>query len=227
MPAAVNGMKECSKCGETKDVSEYGKRRKNKDGLACCCKECARQQVRQCRQKYYQNNKESILARRRQYYQDNRESILARDRQYHHANRERLNEQSRQYHHANRERLNEQSRQYRQDNLEATREREKIKRLKSKAGVYEIKNRATGRIYIGQSTGWRQRCRMHRHKLSKGIHGNSPLQADYDEYGLDAFEYSVIQEYPCDTPSDVLKEHERRTLINCIREGKEIYNGIC
>ena len=95
------------------------------------------------------------------------------------------------------------------------------------AGVYEIENKITGKIYVGQSAAWKMRCNKHKNDLSRGNHHSPSLQADYNEHGLDAFDYRVIQEYPCDTSSDVLKEHERETLINRIREGREVYNNLC
>ena len=40
MPRAVNGMKECSKCKATKDVSEFSKNKAKPDGLGYYCKSC-------------------------------------------------------------------------------------------------------------------------------------------------------------------------------------------
>jgi len=92
------------------------------------------------------------------------------------------------------------------------------------AAVYEIENKATGKTYIGQSRSWRNRWNTHKSQLSNGIHYSPSLQEDYNEHGLDTFEHRVIQEYPCDTPSNVLREHEQRVIDEYISEGKEVYN---
>ena len=194
MPAAVSGMKECSKCGETKDVSEYYNIKSSKDGLASWCKSC--QASRHAR--WHKDNKEANLEYARQYYADNREKILPRYREY-----------SKQHYVTNREDiLTLQAQAYQEQ----------------PAAVYEIENKATGKTYIGQSRSWRNRWNLHKSRLSRGIHGNPSLQADYNEHGLDAFEHRVVQEYPCDTSSDALFEHEQRVIDEYISEGKEVYN---
>tara|TARA_R110000796_G_scaffold107281_1_gene218007 strand:+ start:244 stop:1032 length:789 start_codon:yes stop_codon:yes gene_type:complete len=261
MPAAVNGMKECTKCGETKDVSEYGKSKKRSDGLDPSCKDCRKQ--------YYQDNREEILAKRKQYYPKIREDKLSYNKQYYQDNREEIKKQKREYYQDNKEWIlprdkiyrqndevkearrkshkiwqkenKEHMRKYRQDNKEKISEQGKKWYQKNKesvsdrcstrhrdapAAVYEIENKITGKIYIGQSVNWKKRWIYHKHKLSHGKHKNLAIQSDYDEHGLDSFEHRVFVEYPCDTSSDVLREHERQALLNRIREGREVYNVI-
>jgi len=40
------------------------------------------------------------------------------------------------------------------------------------------------------------RWRGHKSELKGGYHGNSYLQASFDKYGIDAFEYSILEECP-------------------------------
>ena len=49
-------MKRCSKCMRWKDESEFGKRRKPKDGLSYWCKKCERENAR----KYYKKEGEPL-----------------------------------------------------------------------------------------------------------------------------------------------------------------------
>ena len=241
MPAAVNGMKECTICGETKDVSEYGKTKRSSDGRVSSCSACRRQ--------YYEDNKESYRARGRQHRQDNREEIAAKRRHRYYSdeeyrerrrrkakdwklnNKEAVSAAGRKWYQENKEAISARHRKWYQENKEDIRVKSKASREAvqsiAAAAVYEIENRITGKAYVGQSTAWESRWTRHKNMLSDGSHSNSSLQADYDEYGLDAFEHRVIQEYPCDTPPDVLKEHERQVLVNRIREGKEVYNSLC
>ena len=44
-------MKQCTKCKKRKDESEFYRRRRNKDGLAVWCKECADEATNKCRRR--------------------------------------------------------------------------------------------------------------------------------------------------------------------------------
>jgi hypothetical protein len=199
MPAAVNGLKECSKCRETQPVSEYSKSKSYSDGLQYACKSCARN--------HYQNNKERMSKHMKEYYEANKEHILKHTKRYRDANKEKILKRNRQYYRDNREYLNKKSKEWVQ---------------KLPAAVYKIENIVTGKIYIGQSTQYPFRWYGHRCRMRKGKH--HCLQHDYDEYGADSFEFSIIQEYPCDTDSDILLEHEQQLIDEYISEGKELYN---
>jgi|TARA_R110000823_G_C15768569_1_gene483785 DNA gyrase/topoisomerase IV subunit A len=235
MPAAVNGMKECTKCGETKEVSEYAKKKTNKDGLKYACSCCLAidkkrwkknniEKVLAEKKRYRENNREAIAERQKKYYQENKEVISEREKKYRQNNKEFIAEQSRKYYQENKEAIAEQSKKYYQENKEACTERSNARRKNASAGVYEIENKITGKIYVGQSTTWKMRWNQHKNSLSRGKHKNPSLQADYDKYGLDAFEHRVVQEYPCDTSSDALLEHEQRVFEEYNSEGKEVYN---
>ena len=66
MPKAVDGMKHCNMCGETKPVSEYCKNKNNPDGLQYQCKGCRSTQDKQ----HYEKNKEKRREQCRQYHQE-------------------------------------------------------------------------------------------------------------------------------------------------------------
>lgn len=53
----------CSKCKEKKDISEFWKHKRSKDGLYCWCKKCWKEYGK----KYYQKNKERISKHSREY----------------------------------------------------------------------------------------------------------------------------------------------------------------
>ena len=62
-------------------------------------------------------------------------------------------------------------------------------------GIYQIKNSVSGLIYIGQTReGFWKRYNFHRWKLRTGNHDNKWLQASFNKYGEDAFEFSVLIE---------------------------------
>ena len=65
-------MKTCTKCKQTKQLTEFGKRSASHDGLQSRCKVC--------RKKIRQNNRKKENATARKWCQNNREKIRASDR---------------------------------------------------------------------------------------------------------------------------------------------------
>jgi|ETNvirenome_6_85_1030632.scaffolds.fasta_scaffold54657_2 hypothetical protein len=238
MPAAVNGMKECSKCGETKDVSEYYRNTREKDGLQYRCKSCHKQSI---------NREERSVLNKQRYQNDEAYRNLKRQycKDYHNDNRERLNKRSSERYHANREYINEKKRQryqndedYRNNRKESSKLWRSVKENKDRsvkssrnwrkvqpAAVYEIKNKITGKLYIGQSKSYPLRWVRHKNHLSRGVHRNLSLQSAYNKYGLDAFEFNIISEYPSHTTSKILLEAEAIEILKRVRAKQELYNN--
>jgi len=183
-------MKRCSKCGETKPLTEFHKNKRKKDGLRCHCKVCAAEYKR----RYRQENKEAIAEYQRQYREDYRETSLEYQRQWREENKERL-------------------RQYQEK-----------RKAKQPACVYQIVNSVNGRVYVGETTRGEIRWIEHRKKLRGNYHDNSNLQADFNQFGEDVFEWSIIQELPKD--KEVLEREETNTIQRLLAEGKELYNII-
>lgn len=67
-------------------------------------------------------------------------------------------------------------------------------------GVYVIKCTITHKIYIGSSVDIRSRWNNHIHELRQGVHANYYLQAEWNTYGEDSFEFSIL-----DTCGDLKK----------------------
>jgi group I intron endonuclease len=59
-------------------------------------------------------------------------------------------------------------------------------------GIYQIKNKVTGDIYIGSSSNVEKRLNEHRRKLLINLHHSIRLQRSYNKYGLISFEFSLI-----------------------------------
>ena len=72
MPAPVNGRKACSKCRVEKDVSEFHKDRRRKDGLKLWCKQCKHTSWA----KWRRINREKQAAQQRTWMQRNQERWL-------------------------------------------------------------------------------------------------------------------------------------------------------
>jgi hypothetical protein len=63
-------MKTCSKCKESKDLSQFDKNKAKASGLHSACKACRKEQ----RKAYYDNNKEAHHSRTKRWAENNREA---------------------------------------------------------------------------------------------------------------------------------------------------------
>lgn len=62
------------------------------------------------------------------------------------------------------------------------------------SGIYEIRNKQNGMMYIGRSKHVEKREWEHAYRLSKGIHENPRLQNAWNKYGESNFEFSILWE---------------------------------
>ena len=60
------------------------------------------------------------------------------------------------------------------------------------SGIYQIKNTLNGKLYVGSAKSFKTRWNIHKSDLSRNTHANPHLQAAYNKYGSEAFEYSVL-----------------------------------
>lgn len=60
-------------------------------------------------------------------------------------------------------------------------------------GVYTIKNKASGKIYIGSSNNLEKRKQQHFKELREKRHINKNLQSDFEKYGEENFIFFVIE----------------------------------
>lgn len=72
------------------------------------------------------------------------------------------------------------------------------------SGIYAIKNKINGYMYIGQSKNINIRWINHRSRLNNNKHANQKLQNAWNEYGQDNFEFIVIEK--CD--QDIIDDRE-------------------
>ena len=67
------------------------------------------------------------------------------------------------------------------------------KEQKPVAGVFQIKNEVTGKVFLASSLNIQGPLNAHEFMLSSGSHRNRQLQADYKHYGAEAFRFDVLQ----------------------------------
>ena len=88
----------------------------------------------------------------------------------------------------------------------------------STSGIYSIRARATGKVYVGSATRIYRRWQAHQDQLDKGKHANQQLQALYNEYGPDDLDYRIIlrcgQDQLLNNEKRIIRELEGRGIIN-------------
>ncbi len=60
------------------------------------------------------------------------------------------------------------------------------------AGVFQIKNKVTGKIFLGSSLNIEGPLNAHKFMLSSGSHRNTALQKDFKALGTDAFSFDTL-----------------------------------
>ena len=85
--------KECSKCGEIKDASEFNRRSDIKDGLGCKCKECTNKDSRA----YHRNNKDKNKLKKSCYYENNKDKACLKAKEYRKKNKEIIKLKEKEY----------------------------------------------------------------------------------------------------------------------------------
>ncbi len=197
----------CTKCGEEKPATKefFYKREGGRLGLRADCKVCCCSRVR----RYHKENKETIAAKAKRYYEKNREKHNAHSKRYREEHPEKIAEYQKRWREEHKEEIARYMKRYRKN---------------QPAAIYKIANKATDKIYIGATTMFYKRCGHHKSDLRKGIHKNQALQEDYNKYGLDVFEFEMIEEHPCDTEFKILEKIEEKTIKRLLIEGKELYN---
>jgi group I intron endonuclease len=67
-------------------------------------------------------------------------------------------------------------------------------RKAKRRGVYQIRNVASGLIYVGSSEDLAERWRVHFYQLRTGTHQSKRMLADFQELGSDSFVFEILEE---------------------------------
>jgi len=95
----------------------------------------------------------------------------------------------------------------------------------TRAGVYAIRNLATGRVLVKGSTNAQGALNRHRFELKHGAHANALLRKDWAEHGESSFVFEVLDMVkPREEPGfDVARELE--TLVELWRQETQREGG--
>ena len=112
-PTTNAAVKSCTKCGETKPLTEYHKNPRSSHGYRTECKVCRsargkawreanRGKIAEYNRAHHAANREQYIAAMKAYRESNRERVLAAKKAYREANRDKIAEDARAYRKANR-----------------------------------------------------------------------------------------------------------------------------
>jgi group I intron endonuclease len=90
-----------------------------------------------------------------------------------------------------------------------------------KVGIYCIKNRLDGKVYVGSSSGLVKRRSAHIRHLTLDKHANKKLQRAWNKYGAECFEFIVLEEVS-DVDSLVAREQHWIDALGAARNGYNI-----
>jgi len=89
-------------------------------------------------------------------------------------------------------------------------DKQRRKELKAQAletkimmGVYQIKNRRNGKVYLATSSNLKNQWMRQKMQLDEGKHMNRKLQQDWTSGSEDEFEFSVLEEHEVEPEMNV------------------------
>lgn len=174
--------KKCSKCGYIKPITDFHKRKANKDGISCVCKTCKNNDRQNNRWKY----KDREVAYRVKYNKKNKQKI--RERTHTSLMNKREEEGIVVFTKFNRHSI------LRSVKYIDKKIWDKIKDKKNIAGIYMIRSLLKwDKFYIGSSVDILQRWNEHKSDLSNHKHRNPKLQNYCNKYGLGDLCFFLIE----------------------------------
>lgn len=168
--------KRCTRCKQSKDIEEFGIGTRNRDGRQFWCKSCSAEYQRDRKAKLALCQRRNRLCKR--CARCGQEKLLldfGKDAGSLDGHRSWCFSCDRQY------------------KREWIRNKRDEERRCDTSGVYMIRNKTNGKVYVGSSLDLKQRWIDHRKALRGNRHPNGRLQNSWNKYGEDAFEYVILE----------------------------------
>ncbi|HQI41940.1 MAG: hypothetical protein B6D44_16210 [Ignavibacteriales bacterium UTCHB2] len=77
--------------------------------------------------------------------------------------------------------------------------------MKFRKGVFQLRNKKSGKLYLQMSEDLEQAFNSDKFKLRTGLHPNKELQNDWAKSGSDNFEFSILDELKAEESSSGIK----------------------
>lgn len=147
--------KKCVHCGETKQISLFGKRSSSKDGFRNVCKDCRKEETIKRKEKqskinkeYYANNREKERQRGKAYYKENIEKIRNYSLRYCQKNKKARASYSQEYRKQNHEKVINSLARWREKNAQHVLDYSKKYRLENSEKVRDFTRRYVSKRLI-------------------------------------------------------------------------------
>lgn len=106
----------------------------------------------------------------------------------------------------------------------------KYKETPRPAGIFRIRNSATGKSLIGSTVDIAGMLNRQRFQLENGSHPDKELQADWNEFGPDAFEFETLDrlspsDKPDYDPTEDLAVLEKMWIDTLTASGEMLYRS--
>lgn len=104
---------------------------------------------------------------------------------------------------------------------------EEYKQIKTYMGVIQLTNKINGKIFIAACSNLKNKWMRIQSQMAMGIHSNTQLVRDWEEFGAEAFTYEVLEEKEADGVTDMrweLKQMEKPWLEKLQPYGSRGYN---
>lgn len=102
--------------------------------------------------------------------------------------------------------------------------KDEYKRMKFRIGVFQIRNKANGKIFIGSSSDLVAIWNRYKFQLNAGMHQNTDLQNDWKKYGEEQFSYEIVDEIKQDDTKETDYVKEARELERLIIEERQPFD---
>lgn len=113
--------KQCCQCGEIKDITEFYKSKKYKDGFLCSCKNCNKIKAKEWRD----NNLEYAKEHRRKRYRENSEQEIRDSKEWQGKNKDKVKESKKKWKLKNKDKHQEHAKRHRDKHPEKVSARKK------------------------------------------------------------------------------------------------------
>jgi len=141
-------MKKCTKCGETKELSEFYKDKNTPLGVRCTCKSCCKEYSKnniEYKKEYYKKNKDKIKHRATEYYKNNRNKKIKYSNKYYNKNKVEILEKQKKYRYINKDKINLKIKEWRDKNPEYIKEyrenyKEMLKHKRKTEPLFKLKD---------------------------------------------------------------------------------------
>ena len=105
----------------------------------------------------------------------------------------------------------------------------KYKNTEIPAVIYQIKNTANNKVFVGSSMNYKSVINGQRFQLETGSHRLTELQQDWEKYGAETFEFQILdtlkqKDDPYFDSRDALEKLEQQWLDKLQPYGERGYN---